>query len=410
MKRVFSLLILFVLILLIYQITVIYFKDDHEKEYKISVEDKIFEVKERFQKKLGNTYYLEITHDDDNYFYVLENDYNKQEKIIEEIKFYEEDGYKCIYPILIKGKTTNIECSKDGKLYTDIFLRGTSIINNFLSITKEYGYDGKNLVEDTEQEYEQLSSNRVYLNNLNDDIITVWDYKGIEIVNKKLLTSSYPLSFDKYENNHGYLVGRYYVVPIYTSSKVNEFASLSVIDIVDNKLSTIKLGYTLSSDTYINGIVDNKLYYMDPSNLIQLEVSIEKKDVRLVGDKDKGAQLYNGEWSTVNIYDLINSKVAYKSYKPTEIEKINKASQIIESASSYYYYDGKSIYQVSKNNLDKPILLFNVNTINNLIIKDDNIYYVQNDTLYRFSLKTGIKRILVNNELKYNTTNRIGIY
>lgn len=410
MKRVFSLLILFVLILLIYQITVIYFKDDHEKEYKISVEDKIFEVKERFQKKLGNTYYLEITHDDDNYFYVLENDYNKQEKIVEEVKFYEEDGYKCIYPVLIKDKTTNIECSKEGKLYSDISLRGTSVINNFLSITKEYGYDGKNLVEDTEQEYEQLSSNRVYQNNLNDDIITVWDYKGIEIVNKKRLTSSYPLSFDKYENNHGYLVGRYYVVPIYTSSKVNEFTSLSVIDVVDNKLSTIKLGYTLSSDTYINGVIDNKLYYMDPSNLIQLEVSIEKKEARLIGDKDIGAQVYKGEWSTVNIYDLVNSKVNFTSYKPSETEKINNANQIIESASSYYYYDGKSLYQVSKNNLDKPILLFNVNTINNLIIKGDNIYYVQNDTLYRLSLKTGIKRILVNNELKYNTTNRIGIY
>lgn len=407
MKRAISILVLLILTFICFEFGVNFLKKGHEVSYQVYVNDKVFKITEIYQKTNGNTYDIKIESDTEVFNYVIENNYNKQKKIIKKIEYFNENNNSCIYPILDNDEGTYLECFKDNKLYTSSSFYDQNFINNIKASLKEKGYQLTKEIDITNvKEYQNTT---VYTNNIIDnDLITLWTYKGIRTFTKKDSLLKNILSFDKYENNHGYLVDKYYIIPSYLSSKVTEFSKVNVINLETKTVEQIDLVYTLSSDTYINGVVDNKLYYTDPSNLLQIEINPKKKTSRLIGSKDLNGQIYNGSWESINIYDFVSNKLLFKK----EIPNINYSyKEIIEGKYSYYFYnDNGEVYQISKNSLESPILLFKVDNINNFNVVDDTIYYVADDTLYYYSNEDGIVPILKNNDLRYNTTNRISIY
>lgn len=410
MKRVMSILVLIVLLFFVFQWGFTFLKKEHEVSYKVFVGDETFDIHEIYQKESGDMYDIVITNGNNTYSYLISNKHNKQKKIIKEIKYYNENNNACIYPILENDEGTYIECFKDGILYTD-----TSFIDqNFIATIKtdlmENGYI--KIAEVDFNETKTIGKSTFYSNALiKNDIITVWNYKGIDIITPEKSLARTSLSFDKYENNHGYLVGKYYIVPNYLNSKVSEFSSVTIIDIESKESEKLELNYTLSSNTYINGVIDEKLYYTDPSNLLQIEINPSKNHVRLIGSKDLGGQLYQGEWKNTNIYDFVTNKLLFTEEIPSEIKKKYSYHQIIESDLNYYFYNNNGeAYRVSKNHLDTPILLFKMNYLNNFKVVENTVYFVVNDTLYYFEEGKEITPVLKNNELRYNTLNRIDVY
>ena len=259
---------------------------------------------------------------------------------------------------------------------------------------------------------EAVGTSSVYTKNLKEkDTITLWNYKGIEIIRSKNASVKPILNFDKYENTQGYLVGNYYIVPNYLSSKVQEFDSVTLINLENSKTDTISLGYTLSSDTYINGIVDNKLYYTDPSNLLQIEINPVKKIARLIGSNEIGGQLYNGKWQNANIYDFRENHILFEEEIVEEVKNKFDYQQIIMSNNNYYILTKQGeVYRVSNHHLDSPILLYKQNGIHNLKVVANTIYFIIDDTLYYQDEGSNIIPVLKNNELRYNTVNRVDIY
>lgn len=411
MKRIISILILIILLFFIFQWGFVFLKKEHEISYKVFVENETFDIHEIYKKEYGDKYDIVIKNGNNTYSYLIDNKYNKQKKIIKEIKYYNEDDNYCIYPILESEEGTYIVCAKDGKIYTD-----TSFPDqNFISKIKEdlilEGYPILTQSVDTSKT-NIVGKTTFYTDALNEeDIINVWNYKGIDIIKSNNPVGIISLNFDKYENNHGYLVGKYYIVPNYLSSKVSEFSSVDIIDVESGKTEKLKLNYTLSSNTYINGVIDQKLYYTDPSNLLQIEINPVKKQVRLIGSKEIGGQLYQGKWKNVNIYDFVTSKLLFNEEIPNEINEKYSYQQIIESNMNYYFYNNSGeVYRVSKNHLDEPILLFQMSSLNNFKVVENTVYFVVADTLYYFEEGNGVVSVLKNNELRYNTTNRIDVY
>lgn len=406
MKKTISILITLIILFLITEWGITFFKKGHEVTYKVYQEDTIFEITEIYQKENGNIYDIKIKVEDAEFQYIIKNNYNKQKKIIKNIEYFVENNNKCIYPVLENDEGTYLQCIKDNRLYTSSSYYNQNFISQIQQILSEKGYQLSKFSDNTTEQY--LNST-IYTNNLiNSDYITLWMYKGINIINPLKKDNITILSFDKYENKHGYLVNNYYIIPNYLSSRVLEFSSVSIINLENKKIEKLELNQTLSSNTYINGIVENKFYYTDPSNLLQIEINPEKKHVRLIGSKELGGTLYNGNWENVNIYDFKNNNILFQKEMPS----INYSyKEIIEGDSSYYFYNNSGeVYQLSKNNLTNPILLFKTNNINNFNIIKDTVYYVSDDTLYYFNNKDGIIPVLKNNELRYNTTNRISIY
>ena len=259
---------------------------------------------------------------------------------------------------------------------------------------------------------EAVGTSSVYTKNLKEkDTITLWNYKGIEIIRSKNASVKPILNFDKYENTQGYLVGNYYIVPNYLSSKVQEFDSVTLINLENSKTDTISLGYTLSSDTYINGIVDNKLYYTDPSNLLQIEINPVKKIARLIGSNEIGGQLYNGKWQNANIYDFRENHILFEEEIVEEVKNKFDYQQIIMSNNNYYILTKQGeVYRVSNHHLDSPILLYKQNGVHNLKVVANTVYFIIDDTLYYQDEGSNIIPVLKNNELRYNTVNRVDIY
>lgn len=408
MKRVLSIIILFVFIFLGFQLAIGFAKKGHEITYTIKSNNQDFNIKETYKKKNNDYYDITIENDTEKYLYILNNNWNKQKKIIKEIKYYKNNEESCIYPIFIDNSGSHIECYLNGINYSSDSFSNQSFIKTIKEELEQEGYS----FSDTNDinTIESIGNTVVYKNNLIEtDTITLWNYKGISIINKNNLKSQIVLGFDKYVNNHGILVDNYYIVPNYLSERVNEFSELYIISISDNKINKLKLDYTLSSNTYINGIIDNKLYYTDPSNLIQLEINPKNKNSRLIGNKELGGIFYNGTWQDKNIYDFVNDKILFKNEIPNEITMKYKYNEIIETDSSYYFYDNNYVYQLSKENNDYLIVLFKTNNLNNFHVVNDTVYYVIGDTLYYYRNGIGSIPLLKNNELKYNTYNRINI-
>ena len=405
MKKVFSLVLLIIVVILSIEFIITKLTKTYTNNYKLYVDKEEFDITEKYLKDNGDTYDIEIKNGNHSFYYAIDNNFNKQKKIINKIEFFKNNDDLCIYPVLKNKEPSYIMCSSNGNLYSSYTYGDQGYINNVINTLQEKGYKFDKVGNEKTNKF---GTTTVYPENIrNNDYITLWQYKGIYVISNKTQRSVVVLPFDKYENKLGYLVDKYYIIPDYTNSNVLEFSSVKVINILTLKQFTINLKYILSSSTYINGVVDGKLYYTDPSNLLQISVDPKSEKVELVGDVDKGGKLYNGKWENANIYDFTNSEIQFKN----TISIDNEYKDIKESASSYYYYtnDG-SIYQALKNHTDKPILIYRASGINNLNVINNDIYYIVNDTLYNFNIINGINKLISDNDLIYNNYNRISVY
>lgn len=405
MKKVFSILFLLILIFFVFQWGINLFKNGHEVTYQIVFENSTFDVLEKFQ---DNYYDIVLKQDNQEFYYTFNNNFNKQKKIVEKVEVYIENDDVCVYPILINHEGTSIQCIKGGTNYTDSSFPNQDFIGRIKNDLIEKKYTFQQSDTDT---VEVLENTSIYKNNLlANDIVTLWDYKGIQVIKPDNFSVRSVLGFDKYENTHGYLVDQFYIIPIYFSSKILEFSEVVVVNIENLQYDRFQLGYTLSSDTYINGVIDHKLYYTDPSNLLQIEINPSKKSTRLIGNTEIGGQLYNGNWQDVNIYDFKSSTILFQELIPEDITNKYPSTNIVEGKMNYYLYNQSGeVYQIPKEHHDKAILLLKANNLNNFKVVGDTLYYVVDNTAYYYQTTTGIVPILKNNELRYNIKNRIDI-
>ena len=404
MKRSISLIILLFIVFLGIELAVTKFMKKYTNTYDIYNGDIKLSIKESYLKNNGDNYNIEINDGNNTFIYLIKNTFNKQKKIISDINYYKDGDNVCIYPILKDNSGTYIECMSNGNLYSGYTYSNQGFIESIKNDLNSKGYNTNNDIDLGSKSY---SGMELYVNNIKDtDTVAVWQYKGINIFNKERQNGVMTLGFDKYENKLGTLVGKYYVIPGYTNSNVLEFSYVNVIDITNLKEFKIELYVILSSNTYVNGIVNGKLYYTDPSSLQQVEVNPSKKSAKLIGTVDLGGKTYDGEWKDVNIYDLANNEVKF-----IDTRNINYSYKIIkEGKGCYYFYKDNGIYQVVKGYLDKPILVYNISDINNLNVAGNSAYYVVDDTLYELDLSKGVIPILKGKDLIYNTNNRISVY
>lgn len=411
-KRALSVCILLLLLFFIAQYAIVYFKQDHEASYQISKDELTFDIQEFYNKNNNDTYYIHITTGDYQFGYTVKNNFNKRKQIIEDIELINRDGTMCIFPVFgEEHNDQNIECSSGGVLYSYEAQKTSPVAQELVNALKEKGYQNPSWQEPTATG-EKTTTSTVYKDNLLDnDYITIWNYQTLEIIKKNDALEQKLSSYEKYENTHGTLVGKYYIIPVYYNQNVFDFQELVIYDIVENKTDRLDLERTMSQDTYINGIIDGKLYYMDKDNLVQLEINPAKKQYRVIGNTDLNGQMYNGSWETVNIYDLVNEQKFQKDY--SDIREIASKNPVMtyENETDYYYYtaDG-NFYRLSKRNLNLPILLFQQLDTKEVIFNQDTFYFLIDNSLYYYNENYGKRLILQNDELRYNDNNRIAVY
>ena len=398
----FSLLLLFLTLLLEFGIN--YFKTSHHVEYDISG----YTVEEDYIKKSGKDYYLiKASKDGKEYIFNAQNEFNKNEKIIKEIIPYDTDDISCATIIYTNNSSSTPLCYKDKILHSYISVENEPGISEYLKQLNKYAEDK---ITSSDESY-VFAYNEIYKNNLykNEDII-MYNYKNIIKINgERTMTFDFS-NKDVFKNEYGTLVGKYYVIPKMRNSI--EFSHYLIVDLEKETVEEIDLAREvsakISSQMYVNGIYNSNLYIFDKSNLVQYEINPGKGEIKVVGNKDKKGIVYkNGQEEEIGVYTLNNEKVTftenYDAYKEIDYDQI-----FLTSNGAVYVKDGV-FYKVYNNYLKNPIYLFEAKNVQDIKVKEDNIYYINDQFLYRYN-DYGNVRILKREQFKYDYTNIYDVY
>lgn len=398
----FSLLLLFLTLLLEFSIN--YFKTSHHVEYDISG----YMVEEDYIKKSGKDYYLiKASKDGKEYIFNAQNEFNKNEKIIKEIIPYDTDDISCATIIYTNNSSSTPLCYKDKILHSYISVENEPGMSEYLKQLNKYAEDK---ITSSDESY-VFAYNEIYKNNLykNEDII-MYNYKNIIKINgERTMTFDFS-NKDVFKNEYGTLVGKYYVIPKMRNSI--EFSHYLIVDLEKETVEEIDLARevsaNISSQMYVNGIYNSNLYIFDKSNLVQYEINPGKGEIKVVGNKDKKGIVYkNGQEEEIGVYTLNNEKVKftenYDAYKEIDYDQI-----FLTSNGAVYVKDGV-FYKVYNNYLKNPIYLFEAKNVQDIKVKEDNIYYINDQFLYRYNDYGNVK-ILKREQFKYDYTNIYDVY
>lgn len=404
MKKIIKLVIVLFLIFILLQLFVLILKKEHNVVYEIKNSKKVFKIEERL---FNNNYYIKINKDDYVFSFKVSNNYFKKKKIIREIEFYEIDDVLCIYPVLDKDNL-GIYCSNKKIAYT--YSYNNDNLDGFVDDLKDKGYV-LNYHDNNEFNKIRLGKTVVYEDNLVDDTyIYVWKYDGFYTISKEGLEELKVFDNDTYVNDLGILVNNYYVIPNYDQRL--EVDTFYVFNLINNKKKMIKSKNKISKDSYINGIVDDKIYIFDVDNLLQYEINPKKKKIKEVGNKKNEGLFYDGKWHNISVYDLRDEQIKFStSYDYLEdIVDVTSLKYISKNDELYYYLDFDDNFFVYDSISDVKTLLFNVSSLSYVTNVLDDIYFIKENTLYLYNKSVGIKAIFVYEELRFNTKNRVAIY
>ena len=392
-------LISFIIILIFLIVLCSFFFNNKTLKYKLKHEDNKFIIEEIYNK--GN-YYIKISKDDLKYSFYIYDKLSKKRKIVTDIHYYKDKTYECVLPIIDNEVKIDMVCYKDNVVYNYSELIGESKkLDKFIDTIKIYN---KKKYIDNLSKSKIINSIKFYTQNSIKNIIAITTYKGL-VVNKKEIKL---FKNDVYNNKISTFIDNYYLIADYDNNF--EFQYFYVVNINTNEVFKIKSKEVISLDSYIQGIVDNKVYLYDIDNENQYEIDIEDKKIKLISSNKYIKYYKNNKWEKMNKVNA--NKEIHFDYTSLD-NNFTEYDKVLESDNYYYLFkeinNGYKLYRVDKENIDayKFIHIVPTTSIN---FKDDYLYYVDNNKLYYYSDNSGLITLLEYNELEFNNTIKYYIY
>jgi hypothetical protein len=360
-------IILLVIIALIAFIVSLFKSNSYSMEYNLSD----YKVNENYDgnKKL---YYFEIKYQDNIYNFVQESKYLKTKKIIKEVNYYEDGNYSCI-TIDSSHFKNNPLCLK-GKEAIDYRLVSDKLKEELHTCDKEY--------EETEEDSYTIYS---------DSSALVWSYKGFNSIRGRNIKFIKLFDRDVYNLPLATKINNFLVIPDYEQE--HSFNKVYIINLETDELDEWKLEYSISFESYLLGINDRSIFWMDTKNKKEYELVPHKKRMRIVAKNNQQGIIYE--------------KNEQKKYQLNKII-LNNMKFIPELVYNYEVINNK-LYLWYLNNENHKILVSD-NEIKDIIYTEkDNVYYLVADTLYKYNLKEGETKLIKYAEWDFNYENLIFI-
>lgn len=413
MKKMVTVVLLLGAIALIYQFFVSCVISRHDAAYSIKTSDNSYMVKENYKKeKSFHMYSLLIEDKDKNVFAAIYNvDLNRSSRIIKDVKEYSDGNLICIAPILKDKKIENLSCTLDKKQVSVSYLHqiGNTSINKFVDNLKQDGYTFNNEI-DLNNNISSTTSNISTFDNLDDNLyVTMWGYKGIYLLNQNKIEYKDYLSKDSYFNTYSILCDKYYVS---LDTDESEIGAFYVANIKDGGKAHIDFDFSLSKNSYINGIYKGKIYITDIDRRVEYAINPATEKIEEVGSGKKSKYFDGESLKEVDISELVNEK-KYFIYEKIDEKISSKYSglNLIYSHDSYYYKDSNNnVYQVLKDFPDYKILLFKFDDFKEMKVVNNNVFGIVGDTVYMYNNNIGLRKVAQNRELVYNYQNIYDIY
>ena len=398
MKKKLKALILLIILLILILICKSILSFD-SINYKLNIDKNKIKIKEVIN---DNNYYIEIKSDNNIYPLRIYEDLNNKRKVVKDIYFYKDNSIECILPVINNKLYTDMMCYKDGSIYDyyNIIGENDSLDKYIRSIDLYNANNFKNESIDTKT---IGTVNYNIFNNLNNTV-AITTYKGL-IINDSNINL---FQNDIYNNKLSIFTDNYYVVAGY--EKKYSFNYFYVVNLETKKITKLKSKTDISYDSYIQGIVDNKIYLYDKDNENQHEINIKENKVEIVSSEEYIRYYSNKKWEKMN--KVKANKEIYFDYET--LDNYFTKYDYVEEVDDYYYLykkDGISykLYRVDKDNIEVYKYILDVPTTN-IYFNDNYLYYIYKDKLYYYSDSIGLKTILENSELEFNDTIKYYIY
>lgn len=409
MRKRLLILIIFFIVIILYLLSYI-FKKEHQYNYDFVVDDVKYKVEEKYNYNKGVHNYDFVIEDNNKHIFSFSygKDLNKKKGIIKKIIRYEKNNLVCIIPKYIKDDIGNIYCNKKSNTYSYSYLNNKKD-KDFKEIVKKIkkdGYYSKDLnVSDKVKKKGKVS---YYLKNIPIDYrFIMWNYTGINIVSrdgietKKLVDKN-----DMYENEFSTMIGKYYL--FLDTTTTNKLSYYNVLNMRGSSIKNKKENFT--GDYIILGTFNKKLYFIDTDKYIEYTLNPYKKKLEKVGEEKKGyITIKDRTMLKIETSDMKRDPDKYKFVSKVEDESINSkydAKDIYYYNDFYYFRDKDGIFYRSNSKYkNKPTYLFKLDNVNYWSIVNNNILIVTDKYLYFYNDDYGVKKIIKNDEFKYNFNN-----
>lgn len=362
--------IIFVIVILLFITISILINKNINKSYSIDYTVDNYDISENYIST-NNLYYFDIKDNNISYDFIINNKI-KEKKLINKIIKHEDEEYICL-EIISDYFDTYPLCSKDKE-------------------NIDYRLVNDNMKEELESYYnnqENYNDKLLNYNIYNEDIdLFIWSYKGFNYIKGNNIKSYNIFKKDIYNIPISVKINNYIVVADYEQKY--EFNKVYIIDLEKDVVKEWELDNTISFDSYIAGINDKSIFIVDTKSKKEYELVPHKQKMRIVGTESKKGIIYqNGEIQKMSITKIISNKEKF----------IYKNNYIYES-------NGKKLYLKYAENTNKTLI--NKHDVDKIIdIKNDTIYYISSNSLYRYNLKYGEVKILSYSELEFNKENMI---
>ncbi len=360
---------------------------NHKVNYMIKTKTNKYQIEEIYEK---NNYLFTIS-DKNNKKFVYQTTVNsKDKKIITDIVNYQDGNLYCIAPVFNKS-IENIVCRLGKQIVSYQYLKQKkdNRIDTFINNLKKTKYEIN--TEFLEENKKVSSKNNIALyGDIDENIhVILWNYSRVFLINKESLTKINLLKKDAYENNYSSLIDKYYIVLNTDKFYYNNFF---VIDVLKGTKSNLKIDDEISRKIYFNGDYSKKLYLTDIENNKQYIINPKKKQITKTEPK-----YYNGKkLKNISIEELVKNKKYF----------VSKQKEFNKQYHNYYVKQGKVIQKIN----GQELILLQFDNFYELKIIDNNIFGINDDTLYMYNNKIGLKKLISNRELIYNYKNIYDIY
>lgn len=358
-----------------------------------------------------DNYFIDINYNDKSIPFKIYNTYSRKEKIVRKINIFDDGNFMCVKITLESDETpSDIKCIKNNVSYLYSSIKGQDptmdqmISSTDYNISKYQSDENDNFIKDKIM--------GVFPNDFpSKQTLLLEYYKGVYLIGEKVTTQARYIELfnkDVYDKSIQALVGKYYIVANYNDQ--HEFNEFFVINIDNGSQYTLKTTMQISFNSFVQGTVGNELYLIDKDSKKQYKIDVKNKTVEIVGNESDGALIYsNNEWKTININEVINNTIIFNDTINNTVngETYDKVYLFGNEENGTYYlfrsnnglYDVYALY--TKSNV--KTYLFSTTDINRVFINNDYIYYLVEDKLMVYGSDFGNKKILTNNELRYNT-------
>lgn len=391
-KQIKLLVLLIFIILLIPFIRKIFIK-----EYNIIYEKNNFIINEIYKyENKEHKFEINIKNKEYEITYLLNEDFNKNNEIIKDIKLYQEKDINCILPIYTKSIENKLYCVKDNKQVSNYYLNKNKDYNNILKQEKKYKI--KKLESNNKTtKYKNL---KIYKNNLKEeDIFTIWDYKGINIIEKNNNKYVKILDYDLYDEIKTIIYDKYFV--LFENSHVDGIENIYYYDFKKDKLKLYNPEIIISKDFYINGVVNNLIYVTDNKAKKEYTINLIKKEIEQISKANEYITYKDNKFISLTKSDYFMEKQIFSNNKIID-KKISKEEHVKENNIYYYIEDNKFIRKIEDRNSE---ILFELKNIKDWKIINGKILLISEDILYIYDDNRGLVPIVQSNELNYNYEN-----